>query len=276
MGGGTDVDDAFKWMIDRSGGGDFLVLRASGDDDYNPYIYSLGQLNSCQTILTKEAAASADPFVLDKVKHAAAIWIAGGDQGTYARLWEHTPLQQALQDAVDRGVPIGGTSAGLAILGNPAFTARIDSITSEEALAHPKDARITLEHFLVIPHVRYAITDSHFTQRDRLGRLVTFVANEREQDPQARGLGIDERTALLVEPDGEGTVVGEGRVSAVQATHPAEVLDDAHPLTMHDVQLEVVPTGGHFNVETWTGTGVPQTLQVDEGKLNISEAAPAA
>jgi len=26
MGGGTDVDDAFRWMIGKSGGGDFVVI----------------------------------------------------------------------------------------------------------------------------------------------------------------------------------------------------------------------------------------------------------
>jgi hypothetical protein len=38
MGGGKDLDEAFRWMCERAGGGDFLVLRATGDDDYNPYI----------------------------------------------------------------------------------------------------------------------------------------------------------------------------------------------------------------------------------------------
>lgn len=37
MGGGTDVDAAFEWQISRAGGGDFLVLRESGTDAYNPW-----------------------------------------------------------------------------------------------------------------------------------------------------------------------------------------------------------------------------------------------
>ncbi len=53
MGGGTDVTVAFQWMIGRSGGGDFVVLRAYGTDAYNPWIMGLGKLNSCTTILTK-------------------------------------------------------------------------------------------------------------------------------------------------------------------------------------------------------------------------------
>lgn len=42
MGGGPDVDEAFEWMSKKSGGGDFVVIRASGTDAYNPYIYAMG------------------------------------------------------------------------------------------------------------------------------------------------------------------------------------------------------------------------------------------
>src|SRR5580698_3856107 len=50
MGGGTDLDEAFRWMCNRANGGDFLVLRATGDDDYNPYIHPLCKLNSVATL----------------------------------------------------------------------------------------------------------------------------------------------------------------------------------------------------------------------------------
>ena len=49
MGGGEDSDDAFRWMCQRSGGGDFLVVRARGNDDYNPYIQKLCHENSAAT-----------------------------------------------------------------------------------------------------------------------------------------------------------------------------------------------------------------------------------
>src|ERR1700756_1862239 len=51
MGGGDDLDEAFKWMCERAGGGDFVILRASGDDDYNPYIQGLCKLNSVATLI---------------------------------------------------------------------------------------------------------------------------------------------------------------------------------------------------------------------------------
>ena len=59
MGGGTDVDAAFQWMCQRSGGGDFLVIRATGTDAYNPYIQALCPAENSvatlpgQTVLTR-------------------------------------------------------------------------------------------------------------------------------------------------------------------------------------------------------------------------------
>ncbi|CAF4821823.1 unnamed protein product [Rotaria sp. Silwood2] len=37
IGGGSNVDEAFQWMIKKAGGDDFVVLRASGTDAYNSY-----------------------------------------------------------------------------------------------------------------------------------------------------------------------------------------------------------------------------------------------
>jgi hypothetical protein len=34
MGGGSDLDEAFRWLCRKGNGGDFLVLRANGNDDY--------------------------------------------------------------------------------------------------------------------------------------------------------------------------------------------------------------------------------------------------
>src|SRR6267154_955651 len=69
MGGGTDVDAAFPWMCQRSGGGDFLVIRATGTDAYNPYIQQLcpGE-NSVATLIIPNRAAASDPFVVSTIQ----------------------------------------------------------------------------------------------------------------------------------------------------------------------------------------------------------------
>src|SRR5215472_11610577 len=117
MGGGTDVDAAFQWMCQRSGNGDFLVIRATGTDAYNPYIQQLcPNENSVATLIIPNRTAASDPFVVATMQNAEANWIAGGDQSNYINYWQGTPVEDALNSLIARGVPIGGTSAGMNVL----------------------------------------------------------------------------------------------------------------------------------------------------------------
>ena len=110
MGGGTDVDAAFQWMCQRSGGGDFLVIRATGTDAYNPYIQTLcPNENSVSTLIIPNLSAANDPFVANAIQKAEALWIAGGDQSDYINFWKGTAVETQLNNLIARGAPIGGT-----------------------------------------------------------------------------------------------------------------------------------------------------------------------
>ncbi len=255
-GGGKDVDEAFRWFLRKSGGGNVVILRASGSDGYNRYIRNLSPVASVESIVTKNRAAASDPFVLDKVRKAEAIFIAGGDQWNYIRWWKGTPLDAAFHDAVKRGIPIGGTSAGLAIQGQYSFSAEMDTITSPQALADPFDAHLTLESsFLKLPNLEGVITDSHFSKRDRFGRMVAFLARIAQDTGSAKGVGIDEGTAVLLEPDGSATIAGEGAAYFVSTTRKPAVCAPGKPLTLEGLSVYRVPPGGKFNFRTWTGHG---------------------
>jgi cyanophycinase len=216
-GGSKDQDAAFLWFLQKASHGDILILRGSGADGYHPYLSKLApQLDSIESIVFQEDKSAHDPFVIERIRQADAIFLAGGNQWNYERLWRNTPIQRELNAAIQRGIPVGGTSAGLAVLGEFGFTAEHGGITSEEAQADPRQKKIAIEQGLIdIPSLACLITDSHFTQRKREGRLRVFLShieatNQCQQPPI--GLGIDERTALLLEPDGSGKVVGEGAV----------------------------------------------------------------
>ena len=82
IGGANDVDDFYRWLIWRSGGGDLVVLRASGGAEYND-LFKLGGLHSVQTVVVATTEAARDLFVADKIRRAEALFIAGGDQWNY-------------------------------------------------------------------------------------------------------------------------------------------------------------------------------------------------
>ncbi|HEV2380679.1 MAG TPA: hypothetical protein VG206_12910 [Terriglobia bacterium] len=70
VGGGADLDQAFTWMCARSGGGDFLVLRANGDNSYNRYVKDLCHANSVATLIIpdRDVASRASRCGHDKAR----------------------------------------------------------------------------------------------------------------------------------------------------------------------------------------------------------------
>src|SRR5215813_11049600 len=164
MGGGTDVDAAFQWMCQRSGGGDFLVIRATGTDAYNPYIQSLcPSENSVATLIIPNRTAASDPFVVNAIQKAEALWIAGGDQSNYINFWKGTPVETELNSLIARGAPIGGTSAGMNVLSQFLYSALASQgVTSSQALADPFNRYITLDRdFVSIASLQGLIDDPH-------------------------------------------------------------------------------------------------------------------
>jgi len=279
-GGSTDVDAGMKWMIEKSGGGDFVVIRAAGTDAYNPWIYTdLGGVDSCETIITLSAEASYDDFVIQKIRNAEALFIAGGDQWNYVSLWRGTPVEDAIHYvAWEKGAPVGGTSAGLAILGEYAFSAENDTIYTKKALKNPYDRRVTLVNdFLSLPNMDGKITDSHFSARDRMGRLVTFLARIVQDGwaTEAMGIGINEETALGVEANGDVTLFGLSDASAayfLRTPGPPEVCEPKTPLTYLDVSVYRISYGGTFNLVTWEGSGgIAYTVSADAGTMTSSQ-----
>lgn len=274
MGGGTDQPAAFQWLCDRADGGDLLVLRAAGTDDYDPWIQNLCHLNSVATLIMPSRAAALDPFVTGTIRQAASIFIAGGDQAEYIRFWAGTPVERALRQAVRRGIPVGGTSAGLAVLGEYIYSAQNDlpngpNLTSAIALANPFAHQVVLAPDLLgIPILRGIVTDSHFDTRHREGRLLVFMARilASGRVTVVHGIGIDEKTAVLVDPDGEAHVVGTGEADFYRASTKPQASAGA-PLTFGPVSEWVVPTGGYFNVATWRTRTAPIVIQVKNGKI---------
>ena len=278
MGGGTDVDAAFQWMCQRAGGGDFVVIRTTGTDAYNPYIQQLcPQMDSVETIIITSVTGANSAYVSSHIQNAEALWIAGGDQSTYVNTWRGTAVQTGVDFLLNtKQVPVGGTSAGLAVLSQFIYTGELGSVTSSQALANPFHRYVTLDRDLFQSALGVnKLYDSHFVTRDRMGRSLVFLARivNNGWATQPRGIGVDEQTAILVTPNGAGTMVGTGAAYFLQAPGPAQVLADRTPLTYLNISVYKVPQGGTFNLSTWNGTGgVAYTLNVNNGSLTSTQA----
>lgn len=215
-GGGSDSDPAMRWLIQQADGGDVLVLRASGGNGYNSYLFSelSVNVNSVETIRFESAAASNDPYVLRRIEEAETIFIAGGNQSVYRDYWRDTPVADAINTFINqKGGAIGGTSAGMAVLGDIYYAPENGSLDSEEALSnpyHPDVVGLSDQPFFSIPLLENTITDTHFENRDRQGRLLVMLARANAwTDEPVRAIACNDATAVAIDPSGIARVFGE-------------------------------------------------------------------
>lgn len=282
MGGGADLDEAFRWLCGKANGGDFLIVRAHGGADYNPYVAGLCKVNSVATLIISSRAAAQEPRVAEIIGQAEAIFIAGGDQSRYVNFWKGTPVGDAINAHVAAGKPIGGTSAGLAVLGQFVYGCLEDKpddadLTSREVLADPYIKRVTVVRgFLRVPGLENTLTDSHFAKRDRMGRSLGFLARIVQDgwSKTPREIAIDEKSALLVEGSGRAKVVGTGLgVYFLRVTEAPEVCKPGHPLTLRNVAAYRAPTGAAFDLRAWSGEGgEAYSISVEAGKIHSNRA----
>ncbi|MGA8159739.1 MAG: hypothetical protein WCB76_02970, partial [Acidobacteriaceae bacterium] len=164
------------------------------------------------------------------------------------------------------------TSAGLAVLGQYIYSAQNDKhddsdLTSGKALADPFYRQVVIAPDLLgIPILRGIITDTHFDTRQREGRLLVFMARilASGQAKTIRAIGVDERNAVLVDPDGHAQVIGKagGEAAFYQASGKPQQCEPGKRLIFDSIAKRVVATGKTFNLRRWQGDGPAVGLSV--------------
>jgi cyanophycinase len=231
------ADAKTRFFTQGSAGGD-IVMLAQGIDPYDLQYrtdlvfdeYAQGTARSVTTLNITLREQANDPRLARFINGADALWMWGGAQSFYTSNWVGTLVGSSLSRAASNSVAIGGDSAGMAVLGQSAYVdLPFDSVRSTFATQRPMDERINVLRqgtggppFAALSNGSRSpfdgmIFDTHFSYRDRMGRLITFAARSRTM-----GVGVDEDTALLIEPaprnDWRWTVYGDGAVYVVGQT----------------------------------------------------------
>lgn len=245
QGDGAPLDTAFQAHLRHlsSQPVDVVVLAASfpSAGSKTPECDRLirqARVHSCTTITLPDSRTADADTVAATVRRAESVYFAGGNQCEYVG-WAGQAVHAAVIDVYERGGGVGGGSAGLAIQGEAVYDGCTGSVRSEEALANPYDDRIRVaDGMFGWPSLRRVVSDSHFAERDRMGRLIAFVARQiDERGAEAfYGLGLNEATAAVVGPDQTATVYGDAAY-LVHADHPPETLVPGTPLTFTDLQV---------------------------------------
>lgn len=267
QGGGDDVDAAFQWMIDQVRGCtdcdtklDLVVLRASGDDDYNDYLLAMEGVDSVETLVLTSRRDAERPDVVESVKKAEIVFFAGGDQCNYVKVIKGTPVQAAVEAVNRRGGGISGTSAGLAIQGDFIYDAchSAEGTRSTEALANPYDKGISFtDDFFHWTNMQQTITEQHLIERDRMGRTLAYLARliQDGKTKSALGVAADRETSLGIDRHGLARVLGKGPAYFILADHPPEVCLPRKHLTYSNYKIWKVDAGATFDLRNRPQSG---------------------
>lgn len=265
IGGGKDVDEAFKWLIKKSGGGNVVILRATGTNAYNNYIFNLDKISSVETLKIDSRELANNDTVIRIIRNAEMLFISGGDQSNYMKYWRGTRTADAINYLINKKkIPVGGTSAGCAILGQMYYSGEGASATSAEVLANPYHKNVTVykNDFLKARNLKNVITDQHYVARSRQGRHVVFLSRIiTDWNIYAKGIAADERTAVCIDAKGNATVIGTSKAYFIKSmrNRKPEVCEKGKPLqwAAHNKALlvyEIIGTpqgNGKFSVRNF-------------------------
>ncbi|MGK7896202.1 MAG: cyanophycinase [Xenococcus sp. (in: cyanobacteria)] len=297
-GGGRDVDRAIQWMInqvrdckDCSTTVDLVVLRSLTDDDQEDWdldreqpeieedylgyhkLLSLKGLDSIQTLVfSNPARRDADQAEIAKtIANAEVVFFAGGDQCKYTRNFKGTAIESAIESVQAKGGAIGGTSAGAMIQGEWIFNSCSDRVTSDYALKDPYEDILFTDNLFQWPELQGTIVDTHFFQRNRMGRAMTFVARLLRDGitNSALAIGIDEGTSLVINQEGMAEVMTnrtKGSVYFILADHQPKVCERNKSLSFSDYKIWRVRDGEKFNLKN-IPTKDYYEVSVDRGRL---------
>lgn len=178
---------------------------------------------------------------LGALDQATGVFFTGGNQLQLSTILGGTPVAKSIRRLNARGVTVGGTSAGAAILSE-------HMIAFGQGGATPKAGLASLAPGFGLTN--RVVIDQHFRQRDRLGRLLSVLAF----NPFAVGIGLDEDTAAFLGPDDVMHVDGAGAITLVDVAgleHSSMAFaKPGQPICLTGIKLHILTKGARYNFVT--------------------------
>ncbi len=215
---------------------------------------------SVVSVLASTRQQANDEGIAQTVDDATGVFMTGGNQLRLSSMIGGTKLAQVIVERFAQGAVVGGTSAGASAVSSHMIAFGASGATPKHRMAQ------IAAGLGLLPGV---IVDQHFQQRNRLGRLLSLIA----QNPMLLGLGVDEDTAGVVGPDSVMEVIGRGSVTVVDGAASdtdAWEIRGHRPLMISNVVLHSLPAGYRFDIRRRTRVEAPKLTVVDGEALASS------
>ncbi|MEA2512206.1 MAG: cyanophycinase [Thermomicrobiales bacterium] len=213
-------------------------IEAAGER-YKALFLGLG-VRSADVVFISEREDANDEETLEVLRDATGIFLTGGNQMRLSTIVGGTKAAALVRDRNDAGAVVAGTSAGASILSSHMVAFGASGETPKQRMAQ------MVAGFGLVPEL---IIDQHFRQRDRIGRLLMFVAS----NPGLLGVGVDEDTAALISGNSVLEVIGRNSVTIVDGTNIYSDIFQvkAHGgITISGAQLHILTAGRRFDLKS--------------------------
>ena len=259
VGGGTQSPALVQHFVALAGGPGkarivvFPMATADAESEGRGKAEQLQQLGASAFVLNPTHAQADLDSVVRQLDGVTGVWFVGGDQVRITRALGGTATLRAVQARYRAGAVIGGTSAGAAIMSDSMLTGNqfaADGTLDTAGTGYPRIARHSIEIVPGLGFLHGAVVDQHFLRRQRSNRLMSVILER----PTLLGVGIDEGTALRVDPDGRWAIEGASAALVIDA-RSATVTDPSAPrLGAAGLRVHLLPAGSTFDPRTGTAT----------------------
>jgi cyanophycinase len=234
-------------------------LGLEAGERYKQVLGELG-VHKVRTIHAVTRAQANDETVSLALRDATGVFMTGGNQLRLSSTIGGTRLADAVLELFRQGAVIAGTSAGASAMSSHMIAFGASGATPKHRMAQ------IAAGLGVLPGV---IVDQHFQQRNRLGRLLSLIA----QNPSLLGLGVDEDTAGVVGPDHVMEVIGRGSITVVDGSKSETDAWEVHghrPLMISGVVLHSLPAGYRFDLRRRERVVTPALHAIQGGEAASS------
>jgi cyanophycinase len=233
-----------------------IIPTASDDpqrsgDGYASLFCEMGVREADWLRVERREDANGEP-ALSLLREATGLFITGGDQARLVELLVGTLVMECIRMRNADSVIVAGTSAGASILSALMMAGGTGVGGDSNESAARKGMVDVVAGFGLLQDI---IIDQHFSQRGRLGRLLSVFAGT----PGLIGIGLDEDTAVLIDREGTLEALGSNMVTIVDGRNTiSDYFDrqDGEVLTITGSSLHVLAGGRRFDVDARQAVGM--------------------
>ena len=251
IGGGRQPAEMTKRFVELAGGkrqARIIVIPMASEDAAKSGEHQVAEFKSQgvgnveSVVFTREEATNRAAAA--RLDGATAVFFTGGDQSRLDAVIVDSPVHQRLKELYAHGAVMGGTSAGAAIMSKVMITGE-ELLNDDRTNAFKFIKRNNIQTIEGFGFLTNAVIDQHFIKRKRLNRLFSIAL----EHPTLVGIGIDESTAIVVNPDDTFEVIGESAVMVIDPRKANGIrTDKSGNLSARNIQTHILVAGDRFDL----------------------------